>query len=304
VAVLLLPESSRSNYFGRLMSHCEKQIRITSTGELEVLSEIPQVTFTLGDAANPLRLTAQATLSPDAEISWEFGDNSARQFGASQEHNYAKPGKYTVTLRIVNGKRQFSEFRADVVVSRSPVDGLRVPVTAFPTLTQGTISDGHTQVNGILNTVAGDPVIATWRVGKQPAQKGDKATFELKPGEYTVAFTAVRPLKACVYSKQRFVTEPSFKFNGLNLATNRRFELDGTEITGVGDNPPVNSFTTHLFGGGAMSPVDQWMLELPASANPFLRSVSATDVEQYDLSEIQDAVLVVEYETTPGSSYA
>lgn len=31
-------------------------------------------------------------------------------------------------------------------------------------------------------------------------------------------------------------------------------------------------------------------------------SVSATDVEQYGLAEIQDAVLALEYETTPENS--
>ncbi len=46
----------------------------------------------------------------------------------------------------------------------------------------------------------------------------------------------------------------------------------------------------------------EWTIELPLSDNPFLRSVSATDVEQYDLAEIQDVILALEYETTPASS--
>lgn len=44
------------------------------------------------------------------------------------------------------------------------------------------------------------------------------------------------------------------------------------------------------------------MVELPLSDNAFQRSVGATDIEQYDLAEIQDVVLALEYETTLGSS--
>ena len=77
VAVLLLPTPGRTNYFGRVMSQYQVQVRIAPDGNLDILSEIPQVTFSLGDAANPLLLAAQATVAPGAEVSWEFGDGSA-----------------------------------------------------------------------------------------------------------------------------------------------------------------------------------------------------------------------------------
>lgn len=304
VAVLLLPTPGRVNFYGRITSRCEVRVRITSTGDLQVLSEVPQVTFTPGGAANPLLLTAQATLPTGADISWEFGDGSTRQAGASQGHLYAKPGRYTVNLRVVRNGR-LSEFQAEVVVSRSHAEHLSPPVTAFPTLTVETgagIPSGHTRVLGTVNAPAGDPVIATWRVGENGGQKGNSATFDLQPGDYTVFFTAVRVLKGCVYSTQRHLSEPVFDFNGLGLTSNRRFDLNGTEITGTGNNPPANPVATHLFTDGALSPVDEWTLELQLPDNPFLRSVSVTDVEQYDLAEIQDAVLALEYETTPGAS--
>jgi len=310
VAVLLLPTPGRANYFGNVMNHYEVQVRITSTGNLEVLSEIPQVTFTLGGAANPLlltaqvSLTAQATLPPGAVVSWDFGDGSARESGDSQQHSYAKPGRYAVTLRVVRNGR-LSEFQADVVVSRSHAGRLSPPVTAFPTLARETgtgIPAGHTRVVGTVNAPAADPVIANWRVGEQGGLKGDRATFDLTPGDYTLFFTAVRTLKARVYCTQRHLTEPVFDFNGLSLASNRRFDLNGTETTGVGANPPANPVATHLFGGGALSPVDEWTVELPLADNPCLRGVSGTDVEQYGLAEIQDVVLALEYETTPGGS--
>ena len=105
-----------------------------------------------------------------------------------------------------------------------------------------------------------------------------------------------------MYCTQRHLTEPVFDFNGLSLASNRRFDLDGTEITGVGANPPANLVADTSVCGGALSPVDEWTVELPLSDNAFLRSVSATDVEQYGLAEIQDVVLALEYETTPVGS--
>jgi hypothetical protein len=304
-ALLLLPKAGGTTHFGRASSRCETRIRITSTGNLEVLSEIPQVTFTLGSSPNSLRLTAQATLPPGAnEISWDFGDGSARQSGAQQQHVYAKPGRYTVTLRVVRNGR-LSEFRADAVVSRSHADRIIGPLTAFPTLTRLTGADippGHTRVRCAVNSPANDPVIANWRIGDQGTEKGNIATFDLGPGDYTLFFTATRILKARVYCSQRHLPGPLFDFNGLSLATNRRFDVNGTDVTGTGGNPAPNALATHLFSNGVLSPVDEWTAELLPSDNACLRSVSATDVEQYGLAEIQDVVLALEYETTPENS--
>ena len=286
------------------MSHGEVRLRITATGNLEVLSELPQVTFTLGGTATPLVLRVQATVPPGAEVSWEFGDGSARQSGASQQHIYEKPGRYTVSLRVVRHGR-LSEFRGDVVVSRAHAERLSPPVTAFPMLTRETgtgIPAGHTRVVATVNAPAADLVIAHWRVGDQRGLKGDRVTFDLTPGDYTIFFTAVRVLKARVYCTQRALNRPAFDVTGLRLASNRSFDLDGTETTGVGDNPPANRVTTHLFAEGALSPVDTWTIELPLSDNACLRSVGVTDTELYDLAEIDDVMLALEYETTPGSA--
>lgn len=305
IAVLLMPTPGRANYFCNVMSHCQVQVRITSSGDLQVLSEIPEVSFTLGGAANPLSLSAQATLAPGATISWDFGDGSARQSGSDQLHTYSKPGRFTVSLRVVRNGR-LSEFQGDVVVSRSHAEGLKPPVTAFPTLTRDETSTdvpaGLTRVVGETDFATDDPVIANWRVGTEGGFKGNRATFDLKPGDHTLFFSAVRPLKARAYSSQRHVTEPVFDFSGLSLSSNRRFDLDGTEITGVAPNPQPNLVVNHLFGNGALSPVDEWTIEFPLSHNGFLRSVSATDIEEYDLAQIQDVVLALEYEATPASS--
>jgi len=304
VAMLLLPTPGRTNRFGRVMSRCQLQLRIAADGGLKVLSEIPEVTFEPGGSANPLSVTVRASLAPDADVSWDFGDGSARQQGASQQHGYAKPGRYTVNLRVVRDGR-LSEHLADVVVSQSQAGRLSPPVTAFPTLTRDETSigipDGHIRVVGTVHTPADDPVIANWRVGEQGGAKGNSATFDLEPGDYTLDFVAVRPLKARLYCTQRHLTDPVFDLNGLGLASNRRFDVDGNDTTGVDPNPEANALAMHLFPtDGALSPVDEWTVELPLSENAFLRSVGPTDVEHIELAEIQDIVLALEYETTPG----
>jgi hypothetical protein len=40
-------------------------------------------------------------------------------------------------------------------------------------------------------------------------------------------------------------------------------------------------------------------MDLPLEANPCLRSVGSSDVEQYALDDLEDAVLILEYETHP-----
>lgn len=304
ISVGLVPAPGGGSYFGRVMSRCEMRIRITKTGNLEVLSEIPQLKFTLGGSTDPLVCTAQATLVSGAEVTWDFGDGSALQAGATQQHRYGQSGRYTVTLRVVRNGR-LSEFAAEVAVSRSHTDRLRPPVTAIPALRRETgigIPDGHTRVVGTVNGPADDPVIGNWRVGDRRGVKGNRATFDLKPGEYTVSFMAVRTLKARLYCRQRHLTGPVFDFNGLSLASNRRFDVNGNETTGRGQNPPANVVTKHLFAEGALSPADEWTIEFPLSDNPCLRSVSGTDIEQYGLAEIQDVVLGLEYEAMPGAS--
>ncbi len=303
-ALLLLPAATPANSLGRVMSRYEVRLRVTSTGELEILSEIPQVSFEPGGAANPLSLAVHATVPAGGEVSWDFGDGSALQSGADQEHTYLKPGRYVVAF-ILSRNGRLSTLRSSVVVSRAHADLLTPPLTVYPTVHRDTsagIPEGHTRLVGTLNASATDSVVGNWRVGSQAGVAGDHASFDLAPGDYTLVFTAVRKLKALVYCNQRHLTTAAFELNGLNLASNRRFDPDGTEITGVGNNPAANLLTTHLFGQGPLLPEDEWSIELPLSDNGFLRSVSATDVEEYDVREIEDAVLALEYETTGGSS--
>jgi hypothetical protein len=157
--------------------------------------------------------------------------------------------------------------------------------------------------------VSADPDIVTWDIDQQdngnPAgAKGETASFDLKPGEYTLTFTAVRQLKARVMCTQRLFHDKLINFDGLSLATNRRFDKQGNEVTGI-ENPQANDFVFHMYAEEfvnsdfppELSPVNQWAVEFPLANNSCLRSVSSTDVEQIGLEEIDDVVLVLEYET-------
>jgi hypothetical protein len=54
-----------------------------------------------------------------------------------------------------------------------------------------------------------------------------------------------------------------------------------------------------LFGDGAISPEDDWSLDLIPQEILGVPAGTAIDTEELDLSEIQDAVLSMEYDLTP-----
>jgi hypothetical protein len=79
------------------------------------------------------------------------------------------------------------------------------------------------------------------------------------------------------------------------IATNRTFDL----TTGVETSTSLNTFSTQLFKDGnvtvTLSPVDRWTLELSPSDNPWLMTVSPSDVAEFDGGELADAILGLEF---------
>jgi hypothetical protein len=154
-----------------------------------------------------------------------------------------------------------------------------------------------------VNVAPDEEIIAVWRVDQNPSQKGAEILLEIPPGKHTVSFTALRKIRARIHSQQRFVPDQQLEFNGLSVSTNRVFDLDGTESTGSGGNDSPNALTEHLFPRDPvsdqptpLSPVDDWTLELTVDDNPFLRSVTSSDVVELELDDIADAVLILEFE--------
>ena len=75
-------------------------------GGCKLLSDPPQALFALrpSEGEAPLVVTCDASLSFDADgkiakYIWDFGDGH-KAFGPMVSHTYAKPGTYTVTLRV------------------------------------------------------------------------------------------------------------------------------------------------------------------------------------------------------------
>jgi hypothetical protein len=164
---------------------------------------------------------------------------------------------------------------------------------------RATLQGGKIKLVPSLQPPAGQPLVVKWRVDKlSPDNVDGPVTFTLDPPtamegskRHTLRFTAVRQLKGRFYSQQRYATAAPLRLDGLHLATNRTFDaVSGTETTAS-----LNPFGQHVFEAGTLSPIDRWTFELPMEDNPCLVSVSPTDVKQYDLSELADAALSLEY---------
>jgi hypothetical protein len=296
LAMILLPAPAPVQ-FGRLMCGYPVDVRVTENAE--VRTDIPRVTFGL---EAPLTLTARAVVPAGANASWDFGDGSGFQSGAEIEHVYARPGSYRATLRVVRDGR-LSEYRADVVISRTPTPKLLPPLTAFPSLRREIgateVPPGHVRVVAELVQPVGETLAARWRLGNGAVLRGDSVSFDLKPGAYTLSFSARRALQGRVYGRQRFLPEQVLTMPDLGLASNRRFAADGDEITGTPPHPAANPLTSQLFlPGTEISPADGWILEFSPADNPCLRSVSSSDIQQLALGEVQDAILALEFETS------
>ena len=61
-----------------------------------------------------------------------------------------------------------------------------------------------------------------------------------------------------------------------------------------------NELAKRLFGKGAISPEDDWTFELIPQEILGLPAGTTIGAEELDLSEIQDVVLSMEYDITPG----
>ncbi len=112
----------------------------------------------------------------------------------------------------------------------------------------------------------------------------------------------MRNLNFKAYGGQRYfedLTPPPrpLPLQGLSGTTNRTFNENGIE-TNV---PARNELAKRLFGTGEISPQDDWTFELIPEEILGVPAGTAIGVEELDLSEIQDVVLSMEYDITPGA---
>ncbi len=177
------------------------------------------------------------------------------------------------------------------------------PVPAFPQFSHS-INGGVVRLECETVNPFAEFFTIHWKLGDGEVIRSDNHVFDLEVDkQYTLYFAAVRQLQAVVSCSERAFSETPQKFSGLSLNTNRRFDVTQTEVNGNGENPVRNAFTKFLFeesnSSHELSANNEWTIEFPLENNQFLKSVGASGVEQHGWGEIADAVLVLEYETSP-----
>jgi hypothetical protein len=285
-------------HFSRLMTRLRMNFRVNESGGVAsgvtVFTHLPETSVT---QTAPLTLAVKARLDGATELAWDFGDGTPILRAAEGAHLYAKPGRYVLKLRCVRND-SLSEFRMSVLVSRKQKLGdplIIWPRVGFdtPTKTIKITTGGAVQQAGRM----------LWRLGDLTAE-GNTATFSLKPGHYTLDFAAVRKLNFLAYSAQRYIKESDpLQLKGFSAATNRTFDENGKETNGTGTPTPLparNPLAKRLFGKGEISPEDNWTFELIPEEILGLPAGADVDAEELDLGEIQDVVLSMEYDITPG----
>ena len=294
-------------HFSRLMTQLRVSFRIDESAGVAsgvtVFTALPETSVT---QTASLTVAVKAQLDGATELAWDFGDGTpilrTVRSGttpiapAEGTHVYAKPGRYVLKLRCVQND-SLSEFRIAVAVSRNQTLG--EPLIVRPQVTFDTtaktikiITDGAVQQAGRM----------LWRVGSLTAE-GNSATFKLKPGHYILYFAAVRQLNFRAYGVQRYINDSApHPLIGLSGTTNRTFDDNGKETNGTGTppEPARNELAKRLFGTGELSPEDDWTFELIPEELLGLPAGTPIGAEELDLNDIQDVVLSMEYDVTPG----
>jgi peptidoglycan hydrolase-like protein with peptidoglycan-binding domain len=273
-------------------SYCRYAVQIEiSPGAVNVLTILPQFTTT----PNGLMLNCAFSGADGTEVSWDFGDGTPPEQGATIQHAYTGPGRYEVLTRLVKDNRLF-EYRSAVVVSANHPLIAPLAVTpvfsASPVAADGTVTLTVTTPPGI-----SDVTLDCSAGAVRGRSDSGPATLNLAPGSYLLDFLATRKLSARFYSRQRYLpTDPVDLYRG-RVATNRTFDLE----TGAETTASLDAFGTQLFKEGAatftLSPVDRWTLELPVADNPWFTTVTSSDVAEFDCSELADAILGLEFVT-------
>jgi hypothetical protein len=296
-------------HFSRLMTRLRMNCRINESGGVAsgvtVFTVIPETSVT---QTAPMTVAVKARLDGATELAWDFGDGTpilrTVRSGtppiiapAEGTHVYAKPGEYVIKLRCVQND-SLAEFRIGVTVLRN--QKLGDPLIIWPRFTFDTTAKTLTITTGGAVQQARRRML--WRVGDLTAE-GNIATFKLEPGNYTVDFAAVRNLNFRAYGAQRYVKDLApLPLQGLSATTNRAFDENGKETNGTGTPrlPTRNELARRLFDKGEIAPEDDWTFELIPEEILGLPAGTAIGAEQLDLSDIQDVVLSMEYDATPG----
>lgn len=286
--VMLVPAARRPSFGHAITSHV-LVFEVAANGNLSTLNEIPAIAL----MPTGLHLDATVALGEGANAHWSFDEGATWQTGGTVAYDYRRPGSYEITLRIERSQR-LSEHQ--IALATSDVAVLESPLLVRPTVQTGT-GDGTPVTVGLTRVVASaqpvdDETNTIWKIPGRVAAVGPNVQFDLVPGRYALSMATIRSLRSRFYNLQRYLPSQAIDVVTLTAVSNRRFDEHGNDITAS-----PNALTTHLFGAGAIGPGDLWSLELPLADNPSLRTVSRAGAEEASLREIQDAILILEYET-------
>jgi hypothetical protein len=321
VGVLVVPAQSRQQY-RRYVSTGLVEFTVDADGTPIINPDTlpPSFRFQYPDPSKPLRIGGELTAEGNTTALWDPGDGTAILEGTTIEHEYARPGVYEVTLRLVQGER-LREYLCEIAVARDVL--LELPLVAVPELIKEPQSpEGKRTIRtrATFPSEAGleSQTAMTWHVVEAPRARRaleengppdpNEAIFDL-PLEAVagnrllhLAFRAVRSQDVLFYLRQRYRRDPSQTLHmaALNVATNRRYD-------GAGTPPPLNAAAKHFFGDpptAVFSPVDVWSFEFQRPENgqqapgPFSAPGSKPGDLLFDGAEIRDLVLTLEYEAS------
>lgn len=287
---VVLPLAEDGPELGRAYCRYPVTVHVESGAPVAIATPLPA--FELEPDGLGLRCRYAPTQGPLADdVIWDFGDDTPLVQGTDVLHTYAFPGRYELTARLVAGG-ELTQYRAAVMVSEQ--HALPVPLVVTPTFAAGIASDGIVPVTIALSGATTDIAIECSAGGTRRFAEAGSLVLPLAAGRtHVIRFSAVRNLSARFYGNQRYQPTTSVVLARARAATNRTF-VDGVETTTT-----ANPFTTHVFANKILSPVDHWTLELPLETNPWLGSVSVSDVLKLDASELADSVLGLEYLVGP-----
>jgi hypothetical protein len=283
---VVLPLVPNGLELGRCYCRYPVQLEVSS-GAVNVLTTLPQFTMT------PTGLTLNCAFTGPAgtELTWDFDDGTPLMQGADVQHVYARPGRYEVVTRLAKDGK-LVEYRSAAVVSAN--HPIVAPLIVTPTFSASAISPDGTVALTVSTLPGATDVSIDCSAGKVRAwADAGPITLNLKPGSHVIDFLAMRNLSARFYSKQRYLPASPVSLHRERVSTNRTFDPS----TGVSTTTSPNAFTMQLFENNnvTISPVDRWTLELPLAENPWFTTVSTADVAEFDGSELNDAIVGLEF---------
>jgi peptidoglycan hydrolase-like protein with peptidoglycan-binding domain len=284
---VVLPLVQDGLELGRCYCRYPIQIQVAAAA-VSIQTILPQ--FTVSQTG--LTINCSFTGPAAVQAAWDFGDNSTVAQGATVIHAYGRPGRYTLLARFSqNGS--LVEYRTAIVVSAN--NAVTPPLIAAPTMSAGALSttDGTVPVTISLPAGMTDVSLDCSAAATRGYADNGQVVLNLKPGTYLLDFLAMRKFSARFYSKQRYFPAAAVSLYRGRVSTNRTFD----PVTNANTTTSPNVLTTQIFGDGtvSISPVDRWTLELPLAENLWFTTVSASDIASFDGSELDDAVISLEY---------